>query len=415
MYLLNMSDTSLNLIGVVSLFGGDTALAAFHYSLISNSGLYSYAFVSPGLQTVASKIFKRIDNRFASSVSPGQRDDPKDIVGLTSLNTYKYVGLHSGTSMTVRNVLGEAVLRSSVTNKELELETPSRKNGVQRDIRLTVIKLGELDKLSEGIQLSINSPLYMKLICITIPLINIGSIAGLFIIGEYVIGAVAVINVITNMILVKTTKANGCYYPKGQSAATSPAGDIIVEDMTSSGNLWLILGKEDAIQYLFQKTINMSLGKWETWNFIAACIAFIVSIINVIAIPFGTFYGQLWFAVLLLVGLAQNTLLASLDGDKLLGQLVKNMIPIDNKNEYLFDNRTSALSYCMLLSNSHNRLALEELTPKSSTWKAWCKKVCNYDDKINDGLLNVLYQDSENAFEILRKHRGEISFNEKIE
>ena len=77
MYLLNMSDTSLNLIGVVSLFGGDTALAAFHYSLISNSGLYSYAFVSPGLQTVASKIFKRIDNRFASSVSPGQRDDPK--------------------------------------------------------------------------------------------------------------------------------------------------------------------------------------------------------------------------------------------------------------------------------------------------------------------------------------------------
>jgi hypothetical protein len=400
----------LNLIGIVSLFGGEVALSAFHYSLLNENGIYSYAFVSPGLQTVSSKVFKRIDNTFAQSVSPGQRDDPKAIVGLTSVNNYKYVGLHSGTSMTVRNVLGEAVLRSSKTNKELELETPSRKNGVQRDIRLTIIKLGELDKLSEGIKLSINSSIYMKLVSLIIPLINIGSIVGLFVIEEYVIASVIVINIIANMILIRTTKANGCDYPKGQSSSASPIGDILVEDMTSSGNLWLILGKEDAIQYLFQKTMTMSLGKWEIWNFIAACIAYTVSIINIIAIPFGTFYGQLWFAVLLLFGLIQNITLASLDGDKLLWQLVNRMIPIDKEKdvqEYLFDNRTSALSYCTFLSGSHNHLALEELTPKSLTWKEWCKRTCgNNIDKINDGLLTVLCQDSDNALEILRRHRG---------
>ena len=98
----------LNVIGVVSLFGGDTALAALHYSSLCKSKLYAYAFVPPGLQSVAAKIFRRIDSTIARAVSPGNCDDELDILGLAPTYNYKYSGLHSGTDMTVRSALGEA-------------------------------------------------------------------------------------------------------------------------------------------------------------------------------------------------------------------------------------------------------------------------------------------------------------------
>jgi hypothetical protein len=373
-----MNDLSekLNLVGVASLFGGDTALSALHYSLLSEGGLYTYAIVSPGLQTVASKIFKRIDNRISQSLSPGERDDPKEIVGLKSRGNYKYVGLHSGTNMTIRSVLGEAIIRKYSKFDESKIVTMlTREINVERNIKLSVIKVGNIIEEETKQKVVEKSKWHIKVLCCIIPLISVASIGGLVVIKDYIIVAVVALNIIINMLVVRTTKANGCDYPKGHASGDSPQGDILIEDLNSDGNLYLVIGSEDSIQYLFQKSIKMSLGKWKIWNFIIGILAFFVSMINLIAIPFATFYGQLWFGVLLLLGLVQNILLANFDGDELICDLANKIVPINDDKCYSFDNRTTALSYCMLISKSPNNHALEILAPRSSVWIEWCNEV----------------------------------------
>src|SRR5689334_17362558 len=105
MFSLDFSDSlaKLNFIGVVSLFGGEIALSALRYSvLIQNTylSLYVTMILSPGLQTVSLKMFRRMEDKISRAIGGGS-DDRKDIIGLSASNKYRYIGLHSGTKMAI--------------------------------------------------------------------------------------------------------------------------------------------------------------------------------------------------------------------------------------------------------------------------------------------------------------------------
>src|SRR5437588_7894256 len=101
---------SLDLIGVVNLLGGDIALSAIHYCMLERPRILWSAYLSPGSYAVATKLLKRTDNVFATSLSPGPRDERRDVAGLLEVGKYSYVGLLSGTRTKVANAIGEAVL-----------------------------------------------------------------------------------------------------------------------------------------------------------------------------------------------------------------------------------------------------------------------------------------------------------------
>src|ERR1700744_6402192 len=102
MAVIEIADFSqdLNIIGVVSLFGGEIALSALRYTVLVRdtwTAIYFSMIVSAGLQTISLKMFKRMHGRLSVAISPGIRDDPKEIVGLTASGQYKYYGVQSGT------------------------------------------------------------------------------------------------------------------------------------------------------------------------------------------------------------------------------------------------------------------------------------------------------------------------------
>ncbi|KAG0318116.1 hypothetical protein BG000_004338, partial [Podila horticola] len=124
----------LNFIGVVSLLGGEITLSALRYSaLIQNKFLSVYLTVilSPGLQTISLKIFRRMEDMISRAISGGVEDDKKDIIGLSASGKYKYLGLHSGTKMAVESIMGEAlIVASEVHFKEVKCSRPSKQNEI---------------------------------------------------------------------------------------------------------------------------------------------------------------------------------------------------------------------------------------------------------------------------------------------
>lgn len=395
----------LNILGVVSLLGGDIAVSALHYLLLSRNNILVYAYLSSGLQTVSSKLFKRMPDHLSKAISPGHRDDPKSIFGLSTVNNFKYIGLHSGTSMNIRSALGESILRTCQT-PTTEIQQPNR--GVGRGIKFTLIELGDVQSHESPVPIVHVPSIPVRILHSIIPVISILSIVGLILLRDYVVMAVVILNIIANICIVVSTRGNGCFYPIGHASKGSPRGDILVEDVSSDGDLWLVLGHEDAIQYLFQRSVILHNDHWSRYNFGSACLAFIVTIVNIIALSFGTWYGQVGFAGLLLLGCIQNIMLATFDGDTLLCTLADTLVPIKHYVTYRFDNRSTALVYAMIRSQSTNINALKTQVPNTETWHRWCEEVGRLDidtfsSTSNDRLLNDLYTDIQHAITIYKR------------
>jgi hypothetical protein len=423
---LNISDsfTKLNFIGVVSLFGGEVVLSALRYMVLIDDiflSFYLTMILSPGLQTVSLKMFKRMDDEISRSISGGPRDNKKDIVGLSPSGNYKYIGLHSGTKMVVGNILGEALIRTCKSEKVMEVPC-SRENSPKRNMRLKVIELGDLKVVKDTDILdnkygrrvrSTNKPSGHKGILVRImPLFTIAGMVIILLAQEidYVAFFLILLNVFCNMAVVFTIRSNGIRYPVGRSAVSCPPGDIFIEDATGT-ETYLVIASEDTIQHVFQKALmmppNPDIKLWNYLHILSAYSSYIMVIVNIIALPFSTIVGQIIFGVLMFFGIVQNILLSTFDGDKLLFNTMKDFLEIKSVEEYLFQTRTSGLAFCMMKSGSTDIRPLTHLLPDTKTFETWFEYVVTNvrnspnmivrNDLVKNDLLEVFKKDFEDA------------------
>jgi hypothetical protein len=376
MAIINTGDFSadLNIIGVVSLFGGEVALSALRYTILVRdtwTAIYFSMIVSAGLQAVSLKMFKRMDDRVSAAISPGIRDDSKEMVGLAASGRYKYFGIHSGTKMPfVASMLGESVLRHS-HNKEISVIC-TRDTSPDRNIRLKVIQLGSLNDVAGK---CINTDAARFGIIYFMPLITIAGIVMTILIGDYYALVIVVLNVVCNMLVIFSVRADGIKYPSGGASSGSPHGHAF---MDGPDDVYLVLGHEDVIQYLFQKPLVVppkSKDKWESLQRFVAYFSYIIVIANIIAIPFATLFGQLIFGILMLSGLFQNIMLATRDGDKLLHSIATDVSTVEHVDEYVFQPWAAMAAFCALVAKAPNDNFLRRSLPETSDFATWFKSV----------------------------------------
>jgi hypothetical protein len=423
---LNFSDNvaKLNFIGVVSLFGGEIALSALRYMVLIDNvflSLYLTMILSPGLQTVSLKMFKRMDDKISTSISGGPRDDRKDIVGLSPSGNYSYIGLHSGTKMVVGNILGEALIRKCEAKEVIKVPC-SRKNSPKRGMKIKVIELDNL-KTIENVGTSdaeygpnvISKDIPSKIRGIFVYTIPLFTIAGMVIVlvaqeKDYKAFVLILLNVFCNMAVTFTIRSTGIRYPVGRSSTESPRGDIFIETTTGT-ETYLVMGSEDIIQYIFQKELmmppNPDIKLWNYLHIFAAYSSYIMVIFNIIWLPFCSIGGQIIFGVLIFFGVIQNIILATFDGDKLLFDTMKDLLEIKSVNEYVFQTRTSGLAFCMMKSKSTDIKPLKHLLPDTKTFEAWFECVVTSvknstdaivrNDLVGNGLLDVFKGDLNDA------------------
>ena len=211
------SFSKLNLIGVVSLFGGEVALSALGYiALLKNVplSLYFAMVLSPGLQTVSLKMFKQMEDELSRAISGGgARSDGKEIMGLALNANYKYIGLHSGTNMTVASILGDTLIRKCKSEVGV-LEIPStRKNPQNRNLNLKVIKLGKMSgekgsKYNFHVHVDHDPRSYQNVLLYTMPLLTIMGMIFLLVSQNWVF-YLALSNIISNMSIAFVARGNG--------------------------------------------------------------------------------------------------------------------------------------------------------------------------------------------------------------
>lgn len=364
-----------NIIGVVSLFGGEIALSALRYTILVRDkwkSVYFSIVVSAGLQTVAIKMFKRMDDRVSVAISPGIRDDSKDMVGLGASMQYNYFGIHSGTDMCVENILGESVIRGPLRGTKTFVKCTRQGENPKRNTKLKVIQLGQLQNV-DGQLIHADDASFG--IVYLMPLITLVGIVMTVLIGDYHALVIVVVNVLCNMLVVLSVRASGIKYPEGKASSGSPIGHIYVN---CPDGACVILGKEDAIQYLFQKQLIVppdSKDKWRHIQKFVAYLSYIIVIVNIIVVPFAFPSGQLIFGILMLCGLFQNILLAMHDGDRLLRKVAEKACEIVRSDEYIFLTRSSMIAFCALIARSPNENFLRRTLPNTEIFATWFQSV----------------------------------------
>jgi hypothetical protein len=419
------SVSKLNFIGVVSLFGGEIAISSLRYTvLIRNKFLSAYftMVVSPGLQTVSLKMFKQMDDRVSKAISGGSREDRKEIIGLSAGGGYRYVGIHSGTKMTVGSILGESLIGAiETTGPPIDIIC-SRKIPQKRNLKLKVIELDMTTPIQDkgtggksyGPSMWVSSrPFGIRSIFLyVIPLITVAGIIIVLLAEDYEMFVLIVLNVICNMLITITTRSNGIKYPIGKAAEGCPPGDIFIE--TSNGDdTYLVIANEDVIQYLFQKPLIMPPNPdskiWTFVHVLTAYLSYVAVLVNIILFPFSTTGGQIIFGVLIFFGVVQNIILSTFDGSGMMLEAIRKYFTIKPATEYIFQTRSTLVAFCMIKSGCKDARTMKHLLPSTDTFNTWYENVLKVVDGIpintpvDDKLLANLNLDLQDAFDECNK------------
>jgi len=409
--------SKLNIIGVVSLLGGEIALSALRYTALLKNvplSLYFAMVLSPGLQVVSLKMFKQMGDGLSKAISGGgARADGKEIMGLSLNANYKYIGLHSGTNMTVVSILGDTLIRKCKSESVVEIPS-TRKTPQNRNLNLKVIGLSKMSgekglKYNFHVHVDHDSRCYRNVLLYIMPLLTIMGMA-LLSLQDRMVFYLVLSNVVSNMSIAFVARGNGFGSVNVRVADNSPKGDIFIEDGT---NMYLVTGNEDVIQYAFQNPViaydDSDNLAWRLLQIPAAYASYLMVVANIMLLPFSSVDGQVIFGCLVFFGIVQNILLSTFDRDEMLLKVTENAFTIESTQEYIFQTRSSAIAFCILRSKVGRAQPIRHLLPNTEIYDEWFENVMdvvhNPESIIprGDGLLDDLNRDLQDALTVHRR------------
>jgi len=368
----SLSDFKLDLLGVINLFGGDIAVSAIHYCVLERRRIFWSAYLSPGSFTVATKLLKRTDNTLANSLSPGHREEYREIVGLLETGKYFYVGLLSGTRTRVANAISEAALNTVEKKTDKIILPVTEKNETARVIKVDVLDV-ELNPEERDGKPVVSYEMLPRWYDIIFPIITLGVFGLVVWLGDIIGALIVIIGALSNLLLTYAACASGCRYMEGSPSSASPDGNAVVKNELSPNQLWVVLGKEDAMQRFLQRPIIVHLDKyWSIVNSLVGLFVYVYTAFSIVALPLVRTPVQVMLGGLYFIGVFANITYARRDGDALLLKIAEKDMKLKYKESLKFPNRASAVAFCVLRcrnskSNSSNlKLNLDDLLPTNT-------------------------------------------------
>lgn len=377
------SFSGLNLIGVVSLFGGEIALSALKYVALLRDvplSLYFTMVLSPGLHTISLKVFKQMEDNLSSAISGGgARDDGREIVGLSLNTNFKCIGLHSGSIVPMTSILGDTLMRKR--GESIATVACTRKTPQNRNLNLKVIRLGETSKANgttynSRVCVDHESYCYRNILLYTIPSFTVMGVVLLLSLQDYIVFYLALLNIVSNMSIAFVARGGDFGNVNVRVSDKSPRGDILIDD---GAKMYLIIGKEDAIQYAFQNSVvahpNPDNIMWKFLRILSVYMSYLIVIANIMLLPFSSVDGQIIFGCLIFLGVLQNILLSTFGRDDVLLKMAKNAFTVESIREYTFQTRSSVIAFCILESKADSVKPMRSLLPNMPVFNAWFENV----------------------------------------
>lgn len=334
-------ESSLNLLGVTALLGSDVAKGAIRYLNTDSNRCATSLFVVPGLYTVSVQMLKRSDGYLAHVLSPGSREDKRNIVGMKASNVYRYIGMRSGTHAPVQNALCEGWMTRMFKNTQGCRSKLFREGGRPTAVHSVVINKSSPKSVIQCIEkphMALSSLLQLAAVAAAGMMVKTKSIAGISLLAS---------NMLSNL-LINLAVTNDEYLTPGSSPAQDvPPGDSIVTNNKNEG-ICVVRGNETNVQNFMQLEVHVNPGvKYrDTAVSIFGCIT---SVATVLLMPVLPQNAKLAFAAQLLIGLLSGAVYSSRDGDAMLERLANKYyfdgsITTDRVNKVMYSNRATAIA-----------------------------------------------------------------------
>lgn len=362
--------TAGSLIGIVSLLGGGVVEGALRYANVIRYRFITAFIVVPGLYNVSTKLLRRCNNRLARILSPGNRESRKKILGFESSNSYKYVGMHSGTNAFVVNALFESWL--NVSNRELSkcesamIRTRPRM-GSRSTLGVTKCKLNYSCK--DDAFINIYEPFYL-----IIPIILELAAVTVFVFMVFKKDIAGIVINLINMcayflINIFVTK-DKFYVPIPEPSANVPPGDMLVTDK-SNNNMWAIVGYESDIQSIAQKEVVTERCTIEIAETLMYIFGSLVAVATILVVPIMSDIAQIYIAAQFGIGLASSILFSSRDGEMMLKRLLEKHYSMSDTRIITFTNKATAVAAAAFFTSANVKYIYSNIVPETDDYKKY--------------------------------------------
>lgn len=339
------TSSALNLIGITSLMAVDVAKGAMRFVNVNTDRSYAPLFVVPGLYNVASQLLKRSNHRLAQVLSPGNREDRKEIMGFKRKNTYKYIGMLSGTTAPVVNAAFEAwiTLRKTkpVTDSQYFRGDVSGAQTVLNKVRVTNLIKNSKISIQTRYEFIFSLLLQIAALIVFMLMIKTGDGWGI---------GINLANMVVYCIIIRVVAADELYTPAANPAPNVPEGNCIVTDSTGN-NLCAVIGTERMIQNIAQHDLVLKSGAVDgTFEIIIAVLGCMTAFATMLLTPIMSKNAKIYLAIQFFIGLLANILFSSQDGDSMLAQVIDDYFTIRVDTKIRFTNRATAVAAATLFT-----------------------------------------------------------------
>lgn len=403
----NLSTLTNNVVNILSILGSDTTIKSLRYQAIDKQRIWTSGYMSPGMFNMGQILLTTQESLLAKSLSTNDNHSILSLSYLYPETEKNYIGILSGTIAPIKTIYPEIFNNIKINENKTE----------NKNINGFKIKIFKIDINHEQI-INISKD-YKRNIGIFATILNIGFVIYCFILKDYYISFLILINVIISYILGYYFFTTKIKFTKKKITDNCPPGDVFIEiDRT----FLLIKGKEDHIQSLLQ--LPMKAEDNQIIGITVGILCIILGILNVIIIPLGSTTGQAMVALLLLIGYITNAFFAIFDKEIIYNQLGKTCVHHSYIEEINLDNRTEALGFLFELYDFDVNAVIncENIIPKSITWKQWYNNCINNEffkeplDKklIDNNLLSKLENNRNIGIKKAKKYKLNLNNDDNI-
>lgn len=372
---------SLDFAGLSALVGSNISKAGISYTCLVHGRLpYLSAYVTPGTLGLAQAVLSCIDWRPARILTgAGEAGSMLELCGVRASGNAKYVGLHSGTTVDVRGVVGEAavseIVKSSLKVRDRaggNVEMVGRDSGRHTCVIWAVVRkpdaiVGEV--CVEGEQGALVGIL-ATVVCVVVLVLDARC-------HQWFGFSVVAIGMVLNAMMGYLLRLHRFEIPEANPVPDAPAGDSVILLKDNPNVLCVLLASETAVQKLLQREVKMNnsaCGR-HPLPLVLVCMAFIAyAALLVLGIPHMEPTAQVLFIILVCVGAVTDLIKGSWNGKRGIGLEAIKKYQIDTANVQWFGNRTAAVASVAAKSSKVDVLRESKVLPTTGpVWRNWWK------------------------------------------
>ena len=444
---------TFNTVGVAGLFGGEEAISAMATVHLFKGRRWLGWYNSPASYGVAKRFGRLGNSRFWQGVFPGSRDSLAVSLGLDGKQGPRYIGALSGTMIMPTPYISYLAMKRS---REVEAEQTGR---VTTPFDVTYLTIRPVSH-AVPIPLPLGRRAFYALFtifssvvtCVMCALVYDWFSFSTILIG-IICGGLATSVIGEGKLDIRTVKRPAPGAPPGHG--------ILIEE----GGVVVIKGEEQDVSIITKGRFELKTdskpvdeekgGNQPHYHAIGLCclVLFLQSLLQLLLISQGTFFGQIMFVISVSVSWGYNSYLSSLDKEKLQTDILFEALGNPQMLRFRVGTRTMMIVFvCLLLFHGVEcsspedarrlrcKMLNECLSNDTAVWKRWKDKVVEQLVDVHDGsdsllhledldngtlsesekeLLDVLLKDARAAFEEYFNVRGELpddsSHRKKVE